>query len=108
MSWVSNLVAVEVQDWKNRYHHVQWVPWACWSARSCKWAGLCLAVPTTATASRMEFVQDSAVSVGRGGPLLRPRGWSLESGVRSGKEFRQDKEAAEELLEASSSSVMNG
>ncbi len=42
-SWVSNLVAVEVQDWENDTIG-QWVHELVGLPRSCKWAGLCLAV----------------------------------------------------------------
>ena len=99
-SWVSNLVTVEVQDWENDTIG-QWVHELVGLPRSCKWAGLCLAVADNSDCQQGWVVQDSAVSVGQGVAQLAALvdgTWSLRCVV--GRNSAWVREAAEELLEA--------
>ena len=108
-SWVSNLVAVEVQDWENDTIG-QWVHELVGLPRSCKWAGLCLAVADNSDCQQGWVVQDSAVCVGEDVAQLAALvdgAWSLRcvggEGIPPGYEKRR-----KNFWSPSSSSVMNG
>ena len=97
---VGDLVAVEVQDWENDTIG-QWVHELVGLPRSCKWAGLCLAVADNSDCQQGWVVQDSAVCVGQGVAQLAALvdgAWSLRCVV--GRDSTWVREAAEELLEA--------
>ena len=98
--WVSNLVAIEVQDWEDDTIG-QWVHELVGLPRSCKWAGLCLAVADNSDCQQGWVVQDSAVCVGQGVAQLAALvdgAWSLRCVV--GRNSAWIRETAEELLEA--------
>ena len=96
--WVSNLVAVEVQDWENNTIG-QWVHKLVGLPRSCKWAGLCLAVADNSNCKQGWVVQNSAVCVGQSVAQLAALvdgAWGFRCIV--GRNSARIREAAEELL----------